>query len=613
MAIDALQQKVEKMKLSSPTRLQNILVFIFFASLFVFLTDPISDPDFWWHLASGKWMFEHQNLMADDPFSVAYNFPVDHTHPRKAFVLHQYWLAQIIMYVFYLLAGLKGVIVLRAFLLTSMFVFQYLVLRREGVGRLIALLFIAVSVKVVVDEIHYIGDKPQIWTSVFSAVVVFLLAGVRNGNKWSYIILPLLMLLWANMHGGFILGDVTIFLYAVGTMVAGQAKRPFYLVGLISILISGVNPGGFDAFFQAISWQSPEALKIISENRSILEHGSLMGMVRGLPVFATLVFFSLVVLLMNFQFIRKRPELVLIYLLAFGMGITSIRFIFFFVFMATLLTSVNLADMGPRFSASLNVWISSRLARVIPALAGIIVILFVFQYLSKGVAISAIKSEQPYRAECRGAVDFIKSHGLKGNMLNDYNVGGYIIWRLWPDIRVFIDGRILYTHVFSIFRITVNFPLTPFAPNDPTPTYTVMLDGNNVDLVVMPGCDKISGTLITLIRELVRDEKWALVYADSETLVFLRNKPEYRQFIAGYALPKSVAGDQILFIADWASKYGHAAMIPDWKLSMAVGYEGKGEYEKASQFLNDYLHARPTDQFAQNLRKEIDAKIGRIN
>ena len=199
------------------------------------------------------------------------------------------------------------------------------------------------------------------------------------------------------------------------------------------------------------------------------------------------------------------------------------------------------------------------------------------------------------------AADFLKTNHLHGNLFNEYQAGGYLIWRLSPDIRVFVDGRGLYAKIFDSYRIIVDNPFQ----ND---NYSNGLDYFQVDMVMIPGCDRESGTLIKLAAALLEDSKWVLIYDDADALVFTRNAPKNAEVINRLARPKREGYRNIYSIASM-SRTGHAARMQNWKLSMAVANEGVGELREALVWLDDYMKTSPDDTYAKSLRQRIVAKM----
>jgi len=128
--------------------IQKILTLVFFAALFYSLTVPVSDPDFWWHLASGKWLWNNGALVQGDPFTIDTN--LKEMSLSMDFILKQYWLAQLLFYGSYLVAGYKGIILLSSLVFTLMFYTTYRLMINEGVSRIPALILVYISVMVVV-------------------------------------------------------------------------------------------------------------------------------------------------------------------------------------------------------------------------------------------------------------------------------------------------------------------------------------------------------------------------------------------------------------------------------------------------------------------------------
>ena len=72
----------------------------------IYLSRPLYDPDFYWHLKAGQWIWENASLPYSDPFGIP---PLPEPSGRTDFILTSYWLIQLIMYAFYLLFGMSGI------------------------------------------------------------------------------------------------------------------------------------------------------------------------------------------------------------------------------------------------------------------------------------------------------------------------------------------------------------------------------------------------------------------------------------------------------------------------------------------------------------------------
>jgi hypothetical protein len=121
-----------------------------------------------------------------------------------------------------------------------------------------------------------------------------------------------------------------------------------------------------------------------------------------------------------------------------------------------------------------------------------------------------------------GAADFLLAHGVTAPMFNTYEFGGYLMWRLWPRERVFIDGRALSESVFNDYaRILYNH-----SGADGGRTSQQLLDRYGIQAIVMNGFEYSEGLVYNLLPALSGNQtEWKLVYNDSQAVVFMRQPP----------------------------------------------------------------------------------------
>src|SRR6185369_11324916 len=114
----------------------RIVAVIFFVVIAVLYTFPVLEGDFFWHVKTGQWIWEHKSLPSSDPFSYTINYinNSEHFAQRNAFILKQYWLGQLALYGVWKMAGEAGMVVLRATIYTGTLAFIYWWLKRSKSG-----------------------------------------------------------------------------------------------------------------------------------------------------------------------------------------------------------------------------------------------------------------------------------------------------------------------------------------------------------------------------------------------------------------------------------------------------------------------------------------------
>ena len=133
------------------------------------------------------------------------------------------------------------------------------------------------------------------------------------------------------------------------------------------------------------------------------------------------------------------------------------------------------------------------------------------------------------------STEFLKGLGIRGNMFNFFDLGGFLEWQLHPVKRTFIDGRGAGWPQFLDHQIVtagMNGIENVFSKYDITYIATKAADS--------------SGMVMPLVNYLAARGDWELVFADGLMLVFVKNTPENRNIIEKYRVPKGILGNHIV-------------------------------------------------------------------
>jgi hypothetical protein len=168
----------------------------------------LRDGDTGWHIRTGEWILSNHRVPHQDIFSF--------TKPGAPWFAWE-WLSDVIFGWLHLHWGLAGVVVLGMLMLclTSALLFR-LVQRRCGNPLIsIVLTFVAVCA----TSIHW-HARPHLFTILFAVVFLYLLERVQSGEiRWLFL-LPVIIAVWTNLHGGFFVGLLFLVCYAVGDLFA---------------------------------------------------------------------------------------------------------------------------------------------------------------------------------------------------------------------------------------------------------------------------------------------------------------------------------------------------------------------------------------------------------
>ncbi len=458
-------------------------------AVFGFCVPTIPSADMWWHLSTGRYILQNHAVPHADPFSA--------TITGKPWTVHE-WLSGVIFYFAYSIIGSAGLMLLTAFALTLAFWFAYQ--RSEGPS-FARILSLALGVW---TASPIFSVRPQVFSYLLASIFLFVLNRYFQNGRYRFLIpLPLLTILWANLHGGYALGLTLILLFAAGAVadwLAGQAdavttKRRVLLLlvaCLACLMVVPLNPNGFALYtYPVVTLKAWGAQTDIMEWRSPDFHLSIFR-----PL-AVLMLLTMAVLALSPK--RPRPSQVLLLIFFTYTALYSMRNLPFFVLVAFPLLAQYAFVPDWKFPA----W-GVGLEKAIKASTVLLVAVVCANVLSDHIAAELNREQSRFPAR---AVSFLDAQKLPAPLFNSYDFGGYLIWRLYPRYRVYIDGRTdLYGHAFFD-----NFLQIYEVNADPRPT----LDRDGIRTVIVDPGSNLAGFLRT-------QNDWKRVYEDPLAVIFSR-------------------------------------------------------------------------------------------
>lgn len=581
--------------------LVSIPVFFF---IFLYFCDiPVWDFDFWWHLKTGELIVETQTLPDQDVFTYTSDEEGPRIAPgREKFILKQYWLAQSLMYLIYSKFDFTGIKVMRAAVLTlTLMVFFFTLAGRTSPLISFGFLFLAFDIST-----QFIGERPQLFSFLFLMLLMVMLERTTRERRYGYFIPPL-MLLWANMHGGFILGDLVIAVFVVTENLKSLLKkRPFpktfNIIAALSVLLSFLNPNYYRVVFEIINLE-----KYFTGGIQELQSPYTMLFEKTRPLRTSFLFLlGASVLPLIKVFIKRRAgesinwgSYITIYLLML-MSIKTSRYAIFFATAGAWLMALELSYYE-RYIGRVPVKLRTALTLVaaisVLSFSSYKITRFEFQKVfSPGV----YKPLYPF-----GAVEFIKSSGIKGRIFNDQGWGGFLIWSLYPEKKVFVDTRWLNYKAITKYDLIAN---ADDGTEGEKATWERLLNSYNINFILIPPLN-MHGSLIPLVARLYSNDRWPLIYSGYNSLLFARNSEENRELINKYKRPS----DDILnvIIMQAAYKTGLSRINPYAPLSLGDAFVKKGRYKDAKKAYALALqrdHDNPRALRALEKLRELEAR-----
>ena len=399
------------------------------------------DGDLPRHLLVGQLTLQTAKVSTIDIFSFrTAGFP---SYPHE-------WLSQVLLVIPYKIFGLDGVVLMVASIITLTFAIVYKSARQVS-SPLIALIFTALALSA--STIHIL-PRPHIFTYLFIAIWIYHMEKVSSGQSQAWWIFPVLMLLWVNIHGMFLLGILIWLAYVVGKMFdlglsnwwQSKESRHIFTGGVVSIPVTFLSPSGPGIW------------------KAVLELGSNAYITSRIPEYQPA----------NFHLPGTWPFLLILALLIIGLALNTTRLPWSSIFLLVGFSMLALysSRMIPVFAivaapiaaGVFFTWLQAEkpqskfvktetFIQTTEAQSGglvwiVITVLVVTGLFASGQSIDPQHKENVFDKQMFpiDAVQWLKNHPQKGHMLNDFNWGGYILLETWPEYQIFMDG---HTHIYG--------------------------------------------------------------------------------------------------------------------------------------------------------------------
>lgn len=485
-------------------------VTIFFCLFFSSKSTLLADCDTGYHIRAGEYIIRTLSVPKFDIFSF-------HT-PAIPWTAHE-WLSEVIMAVIHGMFGLTGIVAFFAFLLalTAYLLFNMLKSYQTDMlfSTVIGMLVFTSS------QIHWLA-RPHVFSFLLMITCQYLLESWRCDRVNRLYLLPAIMLLWVNLHGGFLGGFLLMGSYLIGKLasllsmpVAEWGARSRELKQLAVTILACLaaclfNPQGYHILLFPF--------KLVS-NKFIMDHISEFLS----PDFHQWMPFKYLLLLLIAIFaVSKKSieatELVLI-LIFTNMALYSSRYIPLFA----LVTAPILARRADEIGGLIGVRLAGFFRKRSENIAGIHAHTTGYLWPATAVIVVAAATYTgrfPHRFDERikavAAGEFLMKERITGNMFNDDEIGDYLIYRGYPSYKVFIDGRsdMYGSDILKKYYKVINFE----------PGWEAILDQYRISWIIFDSDSKLS-------RYLLKDSNWALIYSDRVASIFVEKLPRYRELI----------------------------------------------------------------------------------
>ena len=497
-----------------PSLSNIVFVSVFFVLIFSSGQGLLGDGDTGYHIKTGEIILRTWHIPRNDIYSF-------HSPPLK-WTAHE-WLSEVIMAAVFMLSGLTGVVIFFAFLLavTHWLLYRTLRARSDDILLCIGITLLATAT----SSTHWLA-RPHVFSLLLTVIWCHWLDRFQQQSAPILAYLPFIMLLWVNLHGGYIIGLVLLTIYLTGNFLWSLSGPPeqselyrkkanalcFALLASAAVCLA--NPYGFNILLfplrlsadrfvmdRVTEFMSPNFHDVLPFKYMFLAAIGLLALSRTT---LNLIEVTLITFLSYMAFYSARHVslfAIVVAPLMLKTGQSVVREIPQRIQLMYRERNRNLAVIDAKLSGYF--W---------PSLSSLLVI-----SLALGGSIRFQFNEKIFPVQ---AAEFLKTEKVSGKMFNNDEFGDYLIFSLWPSYRVFMDGRSdMYGEKFGSDYLKVA---------NLQPGWKDILKKYDISWVIFD-------TQSALTAALQEQTDWRPIYSDPVATIFLKKDPVHEPLLKKYA------------------------------------------------------------------------------
>lgn len=476
-----------------------IFYIIFFLFILAFCTTAKDlDYDFWARLIAGMGFVQTGHVLKHDFLSYT---------PTHTWFDHE-WGSGVIFYLTQHFFSSAGILFLQAILTFLIFFVITKIVNLRGVKTTSAYNFLFYYFAFI--SMSYIVTEPvrcQMFSFLFFTIYIYILELARSGKDKALWLIPIIMIVWNNLHGGSVSGLGLIVIYIVGEFLNRKPIKKYLYILVATILVLPINPWGFEYIKFLIRANTMQRPNIVE----------WFGLFSKFFMFKFMKFklFALITLLAEVGFFIRQCRLkifnfdktkFLVLAITLYLAIQHVKL----VPLAVISITCFLYDDFYTVFNSLTSNIFNKIANVKDTIIYVLILIFAFSNIN-AKAFGPLLSESRYPVL---SIEFIRINEIKGNLLLSFNFGSYASYKLYPNNKIFMDGRYEEVYYDGMMSLLKKF-------------YTVKPGWDEI-LKKYPPDVMIIEKFYPIHKVLEQDKNWKAVFEDKFFTVFVKSENEKR-------------------------------------------------------------------------------------
>lgn len=476
---------------------------LFYITLFLLIlafstTATHFDYDLWARLIAGMGVIDGGNVLTSDFLSYT---------PVHTWFDHE-WGSGAIFYAVLKLFGAYSLIILQALMLFGIFFVASRVVKNRTNISPYNILFYFFTIMAVMENLNN-PIRCHMFSFLFFTIFIYLLEKVRKGNNKLLFIIPPLIILWNNIHGGVVAGLGLLGMYAVGEFLNKKPCSKYLITLAISLPLLLINPWGYKYTKFLLMANTMKRPYIVE----------WWGLFSKFYLFKQIKFKLFMLALTITESIYIFKEIKSDNIKNWYNKADKVKYI---VILSTMYLAISHVKLLPFFAISAICFMYEDFYKLIENIKLphwknrmiYIILLFIsiFTLSSKNFSVPVGMDAYPVKE-----VEFIKANNIKGNILTNFGYGSYVSYKLYPQNKIFMDGR--YEEVYYDYMVPMlkEFLLA-------YPHWKQVFEYFPPDVMIIENSYPVYNVL-------KQEGKWVAVYEGKYFGVFLPKKVANKKFV----------------------------------------------------------------------------------
>ena len=472
-----------------------LVSYFLFIFSFSFTTSLDLNQDLGRHLKLGEIISKTKQVPRTNLFS--------YTNPSFEFINH-HWLSEVIFYQLKTHFGLNSLTYLKTALiiLSLAFVVKFSIDRAGFIPTILtALLFTPII-------IERADIRPELFGYLLFSILLCIVLSFKKHSRLIYFV-PLIMLLWINLHISFVFGVILLLILLLKVFNRQHLLSPEFVCVFFGFAVLFLNPSGLKGMIYPFTIFQNYGYSIVeNQNLFFLSRVISNPLIKYFFLLTPLVIIPLLVLITKRRFVQ-----VILLFLFFLLAVWQIRHFPFFVLVEIPTVAMAINNIVGNGLKSFPAWV--KYASIV-SIIGINIFLSALFFSNRYYRTFDINKSfgAGFVEDAKPAAEFLLKNNSTINIFNNFDIGGYLIYKLYPGYKLFVDNRPEAYPKEFFKKVYVQLQENPELRNK-------IFEKYKINTVFFAYADQTPWAH-QFIQTILADNQWKLIYVDSTVIILSR-------------------------------------------------------------------------------------------